>query len=260
MKGLSGGVLAPWGEVPGCSVPLVYEADVQGSPYWYEGSGFLVRFKEGLYVVSAGHCVRGKDLEALRVPASVNMPIHLPLSQIFNAAELHPSEDCHDVVIMTVSPHYEQPPEKEYIPPFPSLGTTHDLRVGEPLTVRGFPSAAPRTNIDYDLQHMRWQAGTFGADYLGPSYEQHVHKLRFIPSVPLTNFNYMSGSPVFRNPTASSSYQLAGMLIRAGGLEKLGHFVETAVVIKALEEASLRKALSSGLNRMDTALSRGAPD
>jgi hypothetical protein len=229
--------LEPWEKLPGCSVPLLWETDSEEYPYWFLGSGFLVSFQERLFVVTADHCLRAGDPELLRILAHTNRPEVMPLTCVSRGVGPDPHEDYRDVAILTVDPAYKHPRGTGYVPPLEIAGRlANSLLRGEALTVRGFPHAGALTHIDYANLHITTQAASFGADYLGRHSEPFLHEMRFLESVPITNFNSMSGSPVFRNPLAPDRavYQLAGMLLRAGG--KLGRFLDSGMIIQALNK------------------------
>jgi hypothetical protein len=247
-------ILEPWDEIPGCSVLFLWQnPDIEEFPYSFLGSGFLVSFHEQLFIVTAKHCLAtrdenhlliDRDVNLLRIPAHTNRPELFPISLVSRGPDSQ--DDRCDFAILTIAADYQHPREPGFIPP---LDVARSAISGSPppcarLTVRGFPHEGVNTQIDYERRNIWMQAASFGADYLGQSYESGMHRLRFIQSVPITNFNSMSGSPVFLNPSAPDQphYQLAGMLLRAGGT--LGHFLELGFVMRAL--ATLAGAATSG--------------
>ena len=93
------------------------------------------------------------------------------------------------------------------------------------------------------------QAATCEAQFLGEAESKFCFKLQFTESCPLTDFNHMSGSPVFTETGDSHSgerlYVLVGLLLRAGGPDRLGRFVSIECVKEGLRQFNAERALAS---------------
>jgi hypothetical protein len=228
--------LRPWGDLPGASLPLLRATGDHDYPYWYLGTGFLVSFANRLYILTAKHCLRTQDPNLLRIPARVNGPELIPISRISRADDSDPLEDYTDVVVLTVAPEYSHPSDPGVVEPFAIEGHwTSRFSAGQALSTRGFPYDGTRTLIDYEEKTIHLQAASFGADYSEAGLGPFMHLIRFLDTVPITNFNSMSGSPVFVNPSRSiRQYTLAGMLLRAGG--RLGYFLDAGVLALTLDK------------------------
>ena len=239
--------------VPNCSVPLLFEGEVAEAQYGTAGTGFLLRWNDGIYFTTPRHCLQSGDHNRLRVPASFASTDTLVLKE-FGSATLPDSDDdddCSDFVLFSVEPVDFGPRDERNLEPIevPIWDTMSVLRQDTHLTVRGYPQSAPRSGIDYDRRVITVQAATCEALFLGAAESKFCFKLQFTESCPLTEFNHMSGSPVFADTRDSHScerlYILVGLLLRAGGPHRLGRFVSIECVKEGLRQFEAEHALVS---------------
>jgi hypothetical protein len=229
--------------VPNCATPLIFETEVDDYPYGMAGTGFLIMSNGSFFFLTANHCLTGGDHERLRVPRSFATDDLLELAQ-FGKPIVPPNEtdtDWLDIATFSVMPEgFAQAGDRDALEPayLANTDTRHLLRKGVILTVRGFPKSAPEGGIDVDARRIKIQALTCDARFLRATNSVASYELQFVETCPVDDFDHMSGSPVFANlPDGSGRrlYILVGILLRAGGPDRLGRFVSIEVVKKMLE-------------------------
>ncbi len=228
--------------IPNCSVPLLFEGTFEEAPYGLAGTGFLMRYGNAPFFATASHCLGPGDHNRLRVPESYRSDRILRLEQ-FASTIFPPGEqdsDYADFVLFSVAPVEFGGREERNLEPAYVLQSDIAAVLNERviLTVRGYPMSAPLLGIDYDQQVVTVQALTCDAAYLGRATSQHCHRLQFISTCPVSDFNHMSGSPVFAKLLICGEliYVLVGLLLRAGGPQRLGQFVSIGVIREALRK------------------------
>ena len=236
--------------VPNCSVPLLFEGEVAEAPYGTAGTAFLLRWNNGIYFTTAKHCLLPGDHNRLRVPATFASSDMLLLKESGSATVPGDDDDCSDFVLFSVEPVEFGTRNERNLEPIdvPLWDTMSVFRKDTCLTVRGYPESAPRAGIDYDRGVITVQAATCEALFLGQAESRFCFKLQFTESCPIRNFNHMSGSPVFATDSNTSErrYILVGMLLRAGGPERLGRFVSIECVKEGLRQFDAERAPGNG--------------
>lgn len=234
--------------VPNCAVPLLFENEYEEAPYGIAGTGFLVQWCGSLYFVTAEHCLRPGDHNRLRVPATLESGQILKLKEFANTSlPTHEDDTDHaDFSLFSVEPAHFGPRAATSLEPvtMPDMDTTPLLRKEIFLTARGYPKAAPLSRIDYTRMIISTQALTCDAAYLGSATSKFCHDLQFIDTCPISDLNYMSGSPVFAKCKhhGAEFYLLVGLLLRAGGPDRLGHFVSIECIKEGLRRFMAQNA------------------
>ena len=128
--------------VPNCSVPLLFEGEFAEAQYGTAGTGFLVRWNNGIYFTAAKHCLRPGDHNRLRVPASFASTDTLALNEFGSATlpESDDDDDCADFVLFSVvEPVDFGPRDGRNLEPIevPIWDTMSVLRQDTRLTVNG---------------------------------------------------------------------------------------------------------------------------
>lgn len=226
--------------VPNCAVPLLFESEYEEAPYGTAGTGFLMQWENGLFFTTAGHCLKPGDHNRLRVPADYHSSQVLQLRE-FGRTSLpgHEHDTDHaDFGLFSVEPVDFGPRDEKNLEPavLPQTDTAMLLKAEIPLTVRGHPRAAPLAGIDYERGVVGVQALTCDAKFLGPAESKFCYTVQFVDSCPITDFNHMSGSPVFAKCKHEGRplYILVGLLLRAGGPSRFGRFVSIECVKEGL--------------------------
>jgi hypothetical protein len=235
--------------VPNCSIPLLFEGVLDEAPYGMAGTGFLIRCEDSLYFSTAAHCLEPGDHNRLRLPETYQSNRVLTLKQ-FGSTTLPPGErdtDYADFALFSVEPVDFGPRDDRNLEPayLPRSDTTTALREHVLLTIRGYPKAAPLSGIDYGRRVVTVQALICDAAYLGSAESQHCHKLQFVSSCPVNDFDHLSGSPVFAKlpHQRETIYVLVGLLLRAGGPQRFGRFVSIEVVREGIRRFEAAKPL-----------------
>lgn len=220
-------------DVPRCSVPLIWEDPTFG--YWRNGSGFLVTYSGHLFLVTARHCLRNREVEKLRIIADLSGTRLLPV-----AGQAIPEDDADyaDFAILSLLSNANPATNTDPVPFNLDGGeATAKPHPGAILTVRGFPAEAPKAQIDYDARKIYVQAGVFDATAAGVDATGGKYRLKYVEGLPLSYLGGLSGSPVFLREKAESSlcrYRLCGVLIQ-GDTPPVGHFVAISLIVTALE-------------------------
>jgi hypothetical protein len=222
--------------IPNCAAPLVFENEFDEAPYGMAGTGFLLRSNSSFYFLTAKHALTLGDHDRLRVPRSFNSPELLELGQFGHPTFPGGTEDTDwlDIAIFSVVPiEFGRDGDSYALEPayLSNTDTRELLKAGIILTVRGFPASAPESGIDFERKRISMQALECDAKFLGITESQGCYQLQFVATCPIDDFNYMSGSPVFAKLLHKRKvlYVLVGVLLRAGGPEKLGRFVSIEV-------------------------------
>ena len=214
------------------------------------GTGFLVRSGASLYFATAGHCLRKGDHNRLRIPETYRTSGVLNLKQFGNTVlpEREIDTDHADFALFSVEPIDFGPRHPHNLEPvyLPHSDTNTALHESILLTVLGYPKAAPLSGIDYDRRVVTVQALVCDANYLGSAESRHCHALRFISSCSVDDFDHLSGSPIFAKLPHRGDviYMLVGLLLRAGGTQRLGRFVSIEVIKEGIRrfEATATKS------------------
>ena len=209
-------------------------------PYGMCGTGFLVRSKFEFFFVTAKHILRSGDHERLRVARSFASSDIIELGQYgyVKIPEAEEDTDWADIAIFSVVPDvFGSSGDNEAVEPayVPESDTRHLLQKRVILTVRGFPAAAPLSRIEFAQKRIIVQPLTSDAYFVRPTESVGCYELQFVESCPIRDFNFMSGSPVFAKMLHNRDliWILVGVLLRAGGPERLGRFVSIEIAKRA---------------------------
>lgn len=230
--------------LPSCSVPLLFESDLDECPYGTVGTGFLVRNLHHYYFITAAHCLQDGDHERLRVPYAFGNRDVITLKS-FGCAKAPPGEDdtdYADIAVFLIPENFYPVKGGNSVEPVSlSYCDSRDLLISKMiLTVRGFPKEAPESEIDYENKYIKSQPLLVDANYQGKS-QKFCHRLQFVNHCPITDFNGMSGSPVFAKLPYYKRihYVIVGMLLRASGSNRYGHFVSIEVVKEVIRRIEM---------------------
>jgi len=218
--------------VPNCAAPLVFESEFDEAPYGMAGTGFLLQSHGSFYFLTAKHALTVGDHDRLRVLRSFASTEILELGQFGHPTFPDGMEDTDwlDITAFSVVPvEFGRDGDRNALEPayLSNTDTRELLQAGIILTVRGFPEAALESRIDFERKRISMQALESDALFLGLTESLGCYQLQFVASCPILDFNYMSGSPVFAKllHKRKAHFVLVGILLRAGGPEKLGRFV-----------------------------------
>lgn len=213
-----------------CVRPVVFEGEFEEYPYMGQGTCFLARINDELFVVSASHVVGGAAAETLRIFPNDQSDVSVPLDRRCGVREgVKVEDDYADVVCFRIA--------KSQLTG--KLGSSswflelnqpkRNLVAGDPLVVLGYPDES--RGVNYDACIIRATGEMVGAEYVGPSVSERCRKLVLTDTGGIENMSGFSGGPVFlikKCPDGRADISFVGMMLRAN--IKYGHFVESEIV------------------------------
>lgn len=208
----------------------------EGFDYSSGGTGFLCKFKNSYFFVTANHVVARRNPDDLRVATRAGPDPTEFLSFDRRGVPEPDQEGIRDFVVLHI--HSGDGPQawRQCAMPltedFVRTGR-NSLRKDGKLIISGYPGDL--REIDFEDLVLREQRAIIGAVYDKPLAEtQWLHAARIIDPPPtLIEMAGMSGSPVFGH-ASRSEIGLAGILIWGGPVTAPVHFIDSAVLWNAL--------------------------
>ena len=169
------------GELLECSKPLLFEDGWEKYEYSGGGTFFLAKDQGRFYGITAQHCLRGRDKNAIRLmfdELAPNEEKFMPLCHVreLNDPQAGP-EDYSDVALLEID-ESQLSDEQQLSTRFLDLDKLRDRRVvlgrGEKLVTRGFPHCLG--GIDYGARKIVVQALTFDGTYGGRTDALRIHR------------------------------------------------------------------------------------
>lgn len=199
-----------------CVRPIVYSTDDDDFRYWGKGTCFLLLYKRQVYVATARHVVDVAERNSLFIlPTDTGLHC-LPLSSMGWPKELDPDDtDSTDIAMLGVNMMTYDAGlfEGTVALDFPSACRLPSrLKIGEELLVIGMP--AEGGGVDYESSKIKATRTTLIGAYTGNAVSSGCHQLTVKDSHSLTDFDGLSGSPVFSRNDAGVGLQFVGMAIR----------------------------------------------
>jgi hypothetical protein len=226
-----------------CAKPLLFEDGWQDYEYSGGGTFFLAKYERRFYGITAQHCLRGRDKNAIRLMLDEEAPSSEKFMQLRSVHELNDPdtgpEDYSDVALLRID-EAELTDGQRVSERFLKLDKIRNQRVlldpGEKLVTRGFPNSLGA--IDYDRRKIRVQALTFDGLYAGRTDASRVHRFQFSDSTGVTDLNGMSGSPVFvlRQTEQGLRYLFGGMIIQGSTTAGVARFIDCGTIFAALDK------------------------
>ena len=219
------------------SYPLIWEDELEGYEYGIAGTGFLVRYRKRLFLVTAGHCLRDGPCDNLRVACNPETKSFLPLQSLHRASTTAEDNDFADLAIFEANPGRLTPAEQSALQYLDlqrlTLGSNY-LKIGDRMTTPGFPKGT--TYVDFEKVKLVERRYIPSGYYQGPTGDAHIHSLNYSELDQVESIDGMSGSPVLfiKQFPEAHYYGCAGMLIRGGKEAMSGRFIELPVIIHAL--------------------------
>ncbi|MBW8365592.1 MAG: hypothetical protein K0M39_13680 [Rhizobium sp.] len=225
-----------------CSRPVVFETGIPSAPYSIAGTAFLVAFHRTLFVITARHVVRDHPVNRLRIFPSDRSIEGLRLSDWWHIEDPKNDPDSSDILLIradltNVPKSIRKSNHLLHLTP-PSVSEWFDDRYISRFFLFGYPSAT--NEADYAHSKLQLQQFFLPGRYVGPSIAHNCHELLIENPLNLSDFNGLSGSPVFclRNEIAISRQPtFCGMAIRGSARSQRAHFIEASTILLALQEA-----------------------
>jgi hypothetical protein len=232
------------GELLDCAKPLIFEDGWDGYEYSGGGTFFLAKYKGRFYGITARHCLRDRDKNAIRLMFDESAQSAEPFMPLRCVHELNDPktglENYTDVALMEIdeSELTENQRLSTRFLDFDDLAPRHAIiDGGEKLVIRGFPNCLG--GIDYDAQKIRIQSFMFDGTYGGRSGTPQVETLIFeeLPN-DISSLAGLSGSPLFllRQDERGLHYLFAGMVIERIIDSRTIRFIRCGVIFAALNK------------------------
>lgn len=222
---------------------MAFDTELPVAPFSVAGTGFLVGFRNRIYVVTAGHVVG--DLSYSRVliypTHRTNAPLRLDMGWRFQGEPEH--DDAADIFIARADASglgggTRRRSRLLNLTP-PQMSHWSAGRHTSTYFAAGYPKTD--TYADYDRQQLKYRPFLLYGNYINPGSVEGCHKLKFQNPHRLPSFDGLSGSPVFSIPTnigIGSQPKFCGMLIRGTASSGIVHLLEAEVLLVALEEVA----------------------
>lgn len=227
--------------------PVIFKTGVPDYPVSVAGTCFIVGFRGKHYVLTAKHVVRDYPVEHLLIlPAEgAKRAFRVPQSWRVENFEGEPEgdPDSSDLLIMRVTldglKRLEKTKGRVLVLDIAGIFDWFDDRFSSNLFMFGYPKS--RNGVDYAQATIEANQVLLSGSYVGPSYADHCHEARFSNPLAITDFDGLSGSPVFCVVPAiakRSVTRFCGIAIRGGASERRVHFLGAEVVLESLIAAS----------------------
>ncbi len=225
-----------------CVRPVIFETGVEGTPYTVMGTAFLVAFDARVFVLTARHVVREWPIEKLVVfPADrSHTPFHM--TECFRISTDLPGEDVEDFLVIEVnvaSLDAEERRTSRLIHLTPSADDWLHSRFSASFFLIGYPEA--KNYVDYEEFVIHTGQVVLPGGYAAASSLPHCHVLAVENPLSLPSFSGFSGCPVFSlvpRVGIPSDLTFAGMVLRGTAGSGRVHFLEAAVLRRALERTA----------------------
>jgi len=228
----------PLTSIFGCARMIIFQNDNPDYPVSISGSGFIVRYRSRLFVVTALHVTKGFEHHQVRVQYHPNMSTVIPLLRPYTIAGNDPDDtDQYDIIVLAVD-------EAKLDPALFGEYRPYDLLEMDALTIfnptssfasRGFPTCLRR--LSYDERSVDFESLIVDAAYEGRAGPKETHLLRVHRADEIESFDGMSGAPVFQVRQDEEKYShatFAGMLLRGGATSGIVRFLEHGKIISVL--------------------------
>lgn len=224
------------------SRPVLFEHTDSDYPYWGKGTSLLVATAQSNYWVTAQHVLKnsGGRVDALRIFPTDWSRISLPFNEQYEIPSDNLDDDYKDILIVRVDlERFKKSGDAPLVAQDVDVGflAPEQLAIGSELLIIGYPSES--NWIDYDEQKIKSNRSLIKARYEGLGHSEHCHQLHFDTSLNISNFDGLSGSPVFVLQPRKLAGQdclfpmLVGVLIRGTAESQIGYFI-SALVIKEM--------------------------
>ncbi|MDH3973285.1 MAG: serine protease [Deltaproteobacteria bacterium] len=231
----------------GVARPVLFEQENPDFPYWGKGSSFLLANSNHYYWITAKHVITnmGGAADMLRIFPADDSRISLPFNENYLIkAEGLDDEDYKDIYALRVDlSEFEGNGDAPLTAQDIEAGimTAEELSGNDELWIIGYPSES--NFVDFDSCTIKNTRSVIRATYQGNSLSQHCHTAKIDTTIRLSDYDGLSGSPVFFLKTVMNGEQqiqfplIVGMLLRGTATSSLVHFVSSSVIKRLLQLA-----------------------
>lgn len=227
-----------------CARPLRWEHDDEEYTYTIGGTGFLARYRQRHFLVTAKHCLVEKTPDGLEVakdPNRLRVEIRLN-SGVFGALQLvhkiEGNEHWKDLAFFEFDPNPDLNPDLAS-PEFLDMNYFEAIARGfateSIYAFRGYPTDF---NVpDYEAKKLPCKSITMSGHWRGEWLKENCGAFHLddnIETYSLTDTDGLSGSPVFelQPETCGVAYSFSGVIY--WGVGHILRFIEAKVVFRAL--------------------------
>lgn len=233
-------------DITRCARPVLFRNNDEHHPLSNGGSGFIVDFRERLFVVTAKHVLRQKDFDIgqFGVQYRPDSNYFLPLNLLYypTPVEGYADTDQFDVAILGIDQQRLEADRFGDDLPY-TVRPADGLTIFNPAAAyiyRGYPIGERQFDFENpNARNARLTSLTTRATYVGATNSECVHELALLNLAPVRSIDGMSGSPVFQvinDPDGIHSTEtFAGMLIRGGIEAGRAYFINHRRIIFLLE-------------------------
>lgn len=225
-----------------CSRQIIFENNSADWQYSSMGTGFVCRYDNLLYIVTAKHVADSYSADALRVQYHPSSNEFIPYNTVVTIIPIESENlDCMDLIIYVVDKNLvDESQFKEFLPyTLEQVSADYSLPLNSKLIFQGYPHTKNLgTYIDYEKKIIRQNPVILEGKLVGHSTSmENCYELEINDVSVCTTLDGMSGSPVFlMSRDVPSGHLLAGVLIRGTHSSKKAHFISSKILLTALQK------------------------
>lgn len=227
-------------DILNCSRPVIFETNFEGFEYSIGGTGFIVKFYDRIYVVTAKHILKHHSWNQLRIQYCPDERDFLTITELYSEVVVDEEDsDQFDLVVFIVE--HDVCNEKHFKNHKPyNLLEIDKYTIFSPTSkflFRGFPIEL--RPIDWEKKKIFQSAFLGHAKYLYPTDLTGIHKIEFIRADCLKSPDGLSGSPVFQINQDDQGFAreaFAGMLIKSTKESNCAYFLEHKRIIAVISK------------------------
>jgi hypothetical protein len=225
-----------------CARPVIFRTDAPDFPFSVAGTSFLVGFGRHAYVATAGHVLGLLPYSKLLIFPTHGHSTPLRLTDGWRCQDNENHPDASDLYLASFRPSGLPVKARRggRLIPLRSIDGVrwHEDRWQSFFFTFGYPKTD--TYADYERQQVRHRPYVLYGTYAGPGSVPGCHRLRIKNPLGLPSLDGLSGSPVFSIPSAVAVGEVprfCGMLLRGTASSGIVHFLDSRVIVQALEQA-----------------------
>jgi len=226
-----------------CVRPIAFDTQFPSAPFSVAGTGYLAGYKKDVFLVTARHVIGGLSFQRVLVYPTERTSSPLRLTAGWSFHSDGSDDDSSDIFIARTNPSALGGGTKRRSRVL-NLNSKHSSawatsRYSSMFFCAGYPKKD--TYADYETQQIKYRPYLLYGNYLGTGADDGCHKLQLKNPHRLSSFDGLSGSPVFSIPHSiglAAQPAFAGMLIRGTASSGLVHFIESELILSALEEVA----------------------
>ncbi|HKA45051.1 MAG TPA: hypothetical protein VKF40_23915 [Burkholderiales bacterium] len=219
--------------------PILFATGLDEAPYAGAGTGFLVLFHGGVYLLTANHVVDRENLDDLVIFPTEKSSESIPFDARFSVLKPDPKQnDFGDLTIVRVALDKLDMAERSLMHAI-RLDTMHDQWRTEPgeyqFACFGYPTEA--REVDYGKYRILSTQHLLVGRLAPASSAQHCFEIDIDDFNNVSDLDGFSGSPVVAiSRSEHRDASLCGMAIRGSKANGRLRFIDVAALLRALEQ------------------------